>query len=160
MKYLYFIFFTALLTNCKSSKDDFTDGRYLGTDSLEINNHFEVNYSPDDISNILQLAKQNNLNQVDSIDIGWVTIAGIDTNKIFIYEKEFLKNNSHNLIRKYLACTANYWNNTDINISKQFRSISNYSNQYWKLEIDGSTIYVKHDDEDEYNEARDSWALF
>ena len=155
MKYLYFIILTALLTNCKSSKDDFTSGRYLGTDSLEINNHFEVNYSPNDINNILQLAKQYNLNHVDSIDIGWATIAGIYTNRIFIYEKEFLKSNSHNLIRKYLTCTVKYWNSTDTNISKQFYSIENYNNQYWQLKIDGYAMNIKHDDEDEYNEARD-----
>lgn len=155
MKYLSFIILTAVLfTNCKNSNDDFTEGSYLGTDSLEIHNQLEVNYSPNDINNILELAKQNGLNDVDSIDIGWMSIGGIYKDWIFIYEKEFLKNNSYNLIRKHLFCRVKYWNSTDTNISKQFCSIEKYTEQFWKLKIGGYNMYVRHSDEDEYIDAK------
>ncbi len=146
-----------LVGNCQNIDEyNCNNGVITTSDNLKIKNTLKIKYSKSDIEGILKIARDRGLKEIDSVRVGIIFIpAGIDSNLIFVYEKECFKNNKRDLRRRMLSLKIKDWNKSAMKLSDKFEEIEVYTEEFWQFKVGKNIINVHQDETTDYDEVKE-----
>jgi hypothetical protein len=158
MKYFkILILFSFLFSNCQNNDVyNCNSGVITSSDNLKIRNTLKIKYSKNDIESILKISRNKGLKEIDSVQVGILFIpAGIDSNLIFVYEKECFKNNNRDVRRRMLSLKIKDWNRSSMKLSDKFEELKVYTEELWQFKVGKNIINVHQDESIDYDEVKE-----